>query len=168
MDIFFRGCLALWINMYFRGHRTHNRKLQNNEDRKSCYKIFLHHNSNAVYFDACHTLPWDIPLQTFFLLSIESWVHMCVRRIFFVEQLNIGKTEGGGGLIWSKLTLFRHPIILEETVFLFCAKRHIFTKPFFISTLKKLQSTVGKLLALHCYIQAFIWGIWGETSLNQK
>ena len=84
--------------MYFRGHRTHNRKLQNNEDRKSCYKIFLHHNRNAVYFDACHTLPWDIPLQTFFL-SIESRVHMCVRRIFFVEQLNIGKTEGGGGLI---------------------------------------------------------------------
>ena len=44
---------------------------------------------------------------------------MCVRRIFFVEQLNIGKTEGGGGLIWSKLTLFRHPIILEETVIFF-------------------------------------------------
>ena len=54
-----------------------------------------------------------------FFLSIESRVHMCVRRIFFVEQLNIGKTEGGGGLIWSKLTLFRHPIILEETVIFF-------------------------------------------------
>ena len=135
--------------MYFRGHRTHNRKLQNNEDRKSCYKIFLHHNSNAVYFDACHTFPWDIPLQTFFLLSIESWVHMCVRRIFFVEQLNIGKTEGGG-LIWSKLTLFRHPIILEETVF-FCAKRHIFTKPFFLFQLWRSYRVQSENFS-HCIV----------------
>ena len=89
-----------------------------------------------------------------FFLSIESRVHMCVRRIFFVEQLNIGKTEGGG-LIWSKLTLFRHPIILEETVIFFCAKRHIFTKPFFFISTLKLQSTVGKLLALHCYKHLF-------------
>ena len=58
--------------------------------------IFLHHNSNAVYFDACHTLPWDIPLQTFFLslLSLES-ICVCV-EFFFGEQHNIGKTEGGG------------------------------------------------------------------------
>ena len=53
--------------------------------------IFFYHNttSNAVYFDACHTFPWDIPLQTFFL-SIESRVHVCVE--FFVSNNTIGKT----------------------------------------------------------------------------
>ena len=97
-----------------------------------------------------------------FFLSIESRVHMCVRRIFFVEQLNIGKTEGGGGLIWSKLTLFRHPIILEETVFFLCQTTYIYKTFFYFNFEVTEYSWKTSRAAL---LQAFIWG---ETSLKQK
>ena len=69
---------------------TENYKIMKTENRTTY--IFLHHNSNAVYFEACHTLPWDIPLQTFFLslLSLES---ICVCVEFFLVSNIIGKTE---------------------------------------------------------------------------
>ena len=78
------------------GHITENYKIMKTENRAT--KFFY-----TIIEMLCTLMLVTLSPGTFlcklFFLSIESRVHMCVRRIFFVEQLNIGKTEGGGGLI---------------------------------------------------------------------